>query len=165
MDLRELPGLAEDYPAYQKLKDALAVGGVTQLEGLPVPAKGWLLAQLGRELGRPLAVISYNSEQAGRLAADLARCGVEEDALISLPSTTETLIFAEGAPDLGQTGQRGRGLAAACARHGESDRRANRRMASAHGAAGAAQRPARHAGRERDCGNQRTGTRADRVRL
>ena len=106
MDLRELPGLSDDYPAYQKLKDALAAGGITQLEGLPVPAKGWLLAQLQRELGRPLAVISYNSDQAGRLAADLARYGVEGDALISLPSTTETLIFAEGAPDLAQTGGR-----------------------------------------------------------
>ncbi len=106
MDLRELPGLADDYPAYQKLKEAVATGGVTQMEGVPVPAKGWLLAQLSRELGRPLVVISYNSDQAGRLAADLARYGVEGDALISLPSTTETLIFAEGAPDLSQTGQR-----------------------------------------------------------
>ena len=106
MDLRELPGLADDYPAYQKLKEAIAAGGVTQMEGLPVPAKGWLLAQLSRELGRPLVVISYNSDQAGRLAADLARYGIEGDALISLPPTTETLIFAEGAPDLAQTGQR-----------------------------------------------------------
>ncbi len=106
MDLRELPGLTDDYPAYQKLKDAVKAGGVTQLEGLPVPAKGWLLAQLQRELDRPLVVISYNSDQAGRLAADLARYGVEGDALISLPATTETLIFAEGAPDLAQTGQR-----------------------------------------------------------
>ena len=100
------PALADDYPAYQKLKDAVAAGGVTQLEGLPVPAKGWLLAQLQRELDRPLVVISYNSDQAGRIAADLARYGVEGDALISLPSTTETLIFAEGAPDLALTGQR-----------------------------------------------------------
>jgi transcription-repair coupling factor (superfamily II helicase) len=106
MDLRELPGLSDDYPAYQTLKDAIKTGGVTQLEGLPVPAKGWLLAQMSRELGRPLVVISYNSDQAARLAADLARYGVEGDALISLPSSTETLIFAEGAPDLAQTGQR-----------------------------------------------------------
>ncbi len=106
MDLRELPGLADDYPAYEKLKAAVAAGGVVQLEGLPVPAKGWLLAQLGRELGRPLAVISYNDDQAGRLAADLARYGVEGDALIALPSSTETLIFAEGAPDLAITGTR-----------------------------------------------------------
>jgi len=106
MDLRELPGLSNDYPAYQKLKEAIKAGGVTQLEGLPVPAKGWLLAQMSRELGRPLVVISYNSDQAGRLAADLARYGVEGDALTSLPSTTETLLFAEGAPDLAQTGQR-----------------------------------------------------------
>ncbi len=106
MDLRELPGLSDDYPAYQKLKEAIKAGGVTQLEGLPVPAKGWLLAQMSRELGRPLVVIFYNSDQAGRLAADLARYGVEGDALTSLPSTTETLLFAEGAPDLAQTGQR-----------------------------------------------------------
>ena len=106
MDLRELPGLAEDYPAYQELKKAVARGGVTQLEGLPVPAKGWLLAQLARDTNRPLVVISYNGEQAARLAADLARYGVEEDALTSLVSSTETLIFAEGAPDLAQTGQR-----------------------------------------------------------
>ena len=106
MDLRELPGLTGDYPAYQKLKDAIAAGGVTQLEGLPVAAKGWLLAQLQRELDRPLVVISYNSDQSARIAADLARYGVDGDALISLPSTTETLIFAEGAPDLAQTGTR-----------------------------------------------------------
>ena len=106
MDLRELPGLAEDYPAYQELKKAVARGGVTQLEGLPVPAKGWLLAQLQRDTDKPLVVISYNAEQAQRLAADLARYGVEEDALTSLVSSTETLIFAEGAPDLAQTGQR-----------------------------------------------------------
>jgi len=106
MDLRELPGLAEDYPAYQELKKAVARGGVTQLEGLPVPAKGWLLAQLQRDTARPLVVISYNAEQAARLAADLARYGVEEDALTSLVSSTETLIFAEGAPDLAQTGHR-----------------------------------------------------------
>ncbi|MGI4788584.1 MAG: transcription-repair coupling factor [Janthinobacterium lividum] len=106
MDLRELPGLAEDYPAYQQLKAAVAAGGITQLEGLPVPAKGWMLAQLQRELDRPLVVISYNSDQAARIAADLARYGVEGDALTSLPSSTETLIFAEGAPDLAQTGSR-----------------------------------------------------------
>ncbi len=106
MDLRELPGLAEDYPAYAQLLGAARGGGVYQLEGLPVPAKGWLLARLARDLGRPLAVVTYNADQAARLAADLARYGVEGDALASLPSSTDTLIFAEGAPDLAQTGQR-----------------------------------------------------------
>ncbi len=106
MDLQELPGLAEDYPAYAQLLEAARRGGVYQLEGLPVPAKGWLLARLARDLGRPLAVVTYNADQAARLAADLARYGVEGDALASLPSSTDTLIFAEGAPDLAQTGQR-----------------------------------------------------------
>ena len=108
MDLRGLPGLAEDYPAYRELKKQVAQGGVTQIEGLPVPAKGWLLAQLGRETNRPLVVVTYNAEQAQRLCADLARYGVAEDELASLVSSTETLIFAEGAPDLGQLGMRRR---------------------------------------------------------
>ena len=106
MDLRELPGLAEDYPAYQELKKAVTAGGVTQIEGLALPAKGWMLAQLQRETNRPLVVITYNAEPAQRLCADLARYGVAEDELTNLISSTETLIFAEGAPDLGQTGQR-----------------------------------------------------------
>ena len=106
MDLRQLPGLADDYPAYQELKKAVTAGGVTQMEGLPVPAKGWLQAQLQRDTGRPLVVITYNAEQASRICADLARYGVAEDELTNLVSSTETLIFSEGAPDLGQTGQR-----------------------------------------------------------
>jgi len=106
MDLRELPGLAEDYPAYQELRKAVAAGGVAQLEGLSLPAKGWLLAQLQRDTNRPLVVVSYTAEQAGRLCADLARYGVADDELTHLLSSTETLIFAEGAPDLGQLGQR-----------------------------------------------------------
>ena len=110
MDLRELPGLAEDYPAYRELKKAAQAGGVTQIEGLPVPAKGWLLAQLQRDTQKPVVVISYNAEQAARLAADLARYGVEDDELTHLVSSTETLIFAEGAPDPAQTGQRVAGL-------------------------------------------------------
>jgi len=106
MDLRELPGLAEDYPAYLELREAVKTGGVTQLEGLSLPAKGWMLAQLQRDTDRPLVVVSYNAEQAGRLCADLARYGVAEDELTQLPSSTETLIFAEGAPDLALLGSR-----------------------------------------------------------
>ncbi len=96
MDLRELPGLAEDYPAYQELKKAVAAGGVTQLEGLPVPAKGWLLAQLQRDTMRPLVIITYNAEQAGRLCADLARYGVAEDELTNLVSSYGNADFRRG---------------------------------------------------------------------
>ena len=106
MDLRELPGLAEDYPAYRELKKSVSEGGATQLEGLSLPAKGWLLTQLQRDTDRPLVVVSYNTEQASRLCADLARYGVADDELTQLPSSTETLIFAEGAPDLALLGQR-----------------------------------------------------------
>ena len=51
MDLQTLPSLAEDYPAYRELKAQLAQGGVIQMEGVPVPAKGWLLAQLAARDG------------------------------------------------------------------------------------------------------------------
>ena len=106
MNLQSLPSLAEDYPAYQELKAQLAQGGVVQMEGVPVPAKGWLLAQLARETGRPLVIISYNDDQAQRLADDLRAYGVSDSSLAQLTSSTGTLIFTEGAPDLGILGRR-----------------------------------------------------------
>nr|MDQ2686711.1 hypothetical protein [Armatimonadota bacterium] len=106
MDVRGLPALAEDYPAYRELKTQVVQGGVTQVEGMPLPAKAWALAQLQRDTDQPVVVVTYNAEQAARLCADLARYGLAEEDLANLVSSTETLIFAEGAPDLGQTGQR-----------------------------------------------------------
>ena len=70
MDLRELPALADDLPAYQELKKRIAEGGLTQVEGLPVAAKSFILAQLARELGRPIVVVTYNADQAARICAD-----------------------------------------------------------------------------------------------
>ncbi|MCW3059590.1 MAG: transcription-repair coupling factor [Capsulimonas sp.] len=106
MDLRELPALVDDLPAYHELKKRIEVGGLTQIEGLPVAAKSFILAQLARELGHPIVVVTYNADQAARICADLARYGVEDDALVSLVSSTETLVFAEGAPDLTVLGRR-----------------------------------------------------------
>ena len=106
MDLRELPALADDLPAYHELKKRIAEGGLTQVEGLPVAAKSFILAQLARELGHPIVVVTYNADQAARICADLARYGVEDDSLVNLVSSTETLIFAEGAPDLTILGRR-----------------------------------------------------------
>ena len=110
MDLQTLPLLAEDYPAYQELKAQIAQGGVIQMEGVPVPAKGWLLARLARETGRPLVVVTYNADQAQRLGDDLRAFGIADSGLAHLTSSTETLIFTEGAPDLGILGRRAAAL-------------------------------------------------------
>ncbi len=106
MDLQTLPSLAEDYPAYRDLKAQLDKGGLVQLEGVPVTAKAWLLAQLAGETGRPLALVTYNADQAQRLSDDLRTYGVEDAGQALLVSATDTLIFNEGAPDLGILGQR-----------------------------------------------------------
>ena len=106
MDLRELPALAEDFPAYHELKKRIAEGGLIQLEGLPVAAKSFMLAQLARETDHSIVVVTYNADQASRICADLARYGVEDDSLVNLVSSTETLVFAEGAPDLAVLGRR-----------------------------------------------------------
>ena len=104
MELQALPALAEDYPAYREMKAQIAQGGVVQMEGVPVTAKGWLLAQLARETGRPW-LVTYNADQAQRLGEDLRAYGVPEAGLAHLTSSTETLIFTEGAPDLGILGR------------------------------------------------------------
>ncbi len=104
MDLQGLPTLAADYPVYADMAALLAQGKTIQVEGLPVAAKALLLAQWTREDTRPLVVVTYNSEQAERLAADMGRFGAGAVAVLS--SSTETLFFSEGTPDLGVLGRR-----------------------------------------------------------
>lgn len=107
MDLSQLPALLEDYAPYRQLKDELRAGvHAVQLEGVSVPAKGFFLAQLLREIDRPLLILTYNNEQAERLVADLTALGVEEPSIAYLMSTAETLLYTEGAPDYGMIGRR-----------------------------------------------------------
>lgn len=107
MDLSKLPSLAEDYAPYRQLKDDLHAGvHAVQLEGVSVPAKGFFLAQLLRDLDRPLLILTYNNEQAERVVADLTAFGVAEDSIAFLMSTAETLLYTEGAPDYGMIGRR-----------------------------------------------------------
>ncbi len=104
MDLHGLPALAREYPIYMDMAARMARGETVQVEGLPVAAKALLLAQWTRDGARPLVIITYNMEQAERLASDLQRYAVEKVAV--LPSSTETLFFTEGAPDMGALGRR-----------------------------------------------------------
>lgn len=106
MDLRELPVLADDFPAYHELKKQVDHGGLFQMEGLPVAAKSFLLTQLQRETGRPIVVVTYNADQSERLCADLDRFGVPATDLAHLLASTDNLFFTEGAPDLGVLGRR-----------------------------------------------------------
>lgn len=112
MDLYELSALAEDFPPFTQLKEALERGThAVQLEGVSVPAKGFFLAQLLRDLDRPLLIATYNNEQAERIVADLSAFGVAEDSIAYLVSTAETLLYTEGAPDYGMIGRRIQALA------------------------------------------------------
>jgi transcription-repair coupling factor (superfamily II helicase) len=112
MDLRELPALAEDLPTYHELKKQADAGGVIQVEGLSATTKSFLLAQLHRETGRPVVIITYNAETAQRFSTDLQKFGVSAAHMLNLAASTDTLIFAEGAPDLGVLGRRIAGLQA-----------------------------------------------------
>ena len=104
MDLHGLPALAAEYQTYADMAARMARGETVQVEGLPVAAKALLLAQWIRDSTKPLIIVTYNMEQAERLASDLQKYGVGSVAL--LPSSTETLFFAEGVPDIGALGRR-----------------------------------------------------------
>ena len=110
MELNELSGLAADYAPYRTLRDQLKSAKVIQLEGLAVSAKGFFLAQLRRDTGRPVVVISYNNDHATRLADDLHAFGIGESDLSLLLSSSETLLYTEGAPDYALIGKRQRAL-------------------------------------------------------
>ena len=106
MDLRELPALAVDLPTYHDLRKQAEEGGIIQVEGLSSTTKSFLLTQLSRDTGRPIVVVTYNTDTAQRFGSDLQRFGVSSEKIVNLPSSTDTLIFAEGAPDLGVLGRR-----------------------------------------------------------
>ena len=69
-------------------------------------AKAFLSSAMHHDLGRPMAVVTYTADQAERLAGDLrAFIGSGADVAV-LPSTAETLLYTEGAPDYSLIGKR-----------------------------------------------------------
>ncbi len=111
MELNEISALIEDYAPYRVLKEKLADGArVVQMEGLPVNAKAFLLAQLQRDLGRPLFVVAQDDQAAERLIGDLGVFAPEPGAIAPLISTAETLIYEEGAPDYARIGRRAQAI-------------------------------------------------------
>lgn len=79
-----------------------------QLEGVPTPAKGWLLARVAQDLSTgPLIVVTYTEEQAVRLAEDLNRFLPPSATVRLLPSSLPLLLDDEDAMrDVSRAGQR-----------------------------------------------------------
>lgn len=97
MKLNELARLADDLPEIREVFHALTaqnVQGAVEMEGLLGPAKSLVLARLYTRLQRPLLVVTFQHEQAQRMADDLANLGVPADRICLLPSTNR--LFLEG---------------------------------------------------------------------
>jgi transcription-repair coupling factor (superfamily II helicase) len=111
MDLTDISTLVADYAPYRAVTQAIAAGTkALQLGGLPVNAKAMLLAQLRRDLDRPLFVVTYSEEAASRLVAEIGAFESDPGAIAALASTAETLVYTEGAPDYELIGRRAKAV-------------------------------------------------------
>ncbi|MDR3708197.1 MAG: transcription-repair coupling factor [Capsulimonadaceae bacterium] len=108
MSLSNIVNLIEDHPSYRRLREHLGKSNATivQLEGVAISAKGWILAKLARDTGRPIVVISYHGDQAERVVTDAISFGVEPASAATLPQTAQTLLYTEGSPDYSLIGRR-----------------------------------------------------------
>ena len=108
MNLSTLTDLADGWETLAELQKQRARGkrGIL-LEGLPVAAKGWLLARLHRDIKTPLLVVTYSEEMAARLAEDLRAFLPEGERVVTLPSSLPLLLDdEESRRDVGRAGQR-----------------------------------------------------------
>ena len=77
------------------------------LEGTPVAAKGWMLSRVARDLDAPLIVITYNEEQAQRIADDLTLFMPADKPVRLLPSSLPLLLDDEESErDVSRAGKR-----------------------------------------------------------
>ncbi|MBC8102279.1 MAG: hypothetical protein H7Z41_06805, partial [Cytophagales bacterium] len=118
MTFSTLLPLADGWETLALVRDALRRGRRSaQIEGMPVAAKGWVLARLREETtpsaaggGPPmLLVLTYTEEQALRLAADLRDFLPEAaaPAVRVLPSSLPLLLDdEESGRDVGRAGRR-----------------------------------------------------------
>lgn len=106
MYLRDLPVLAHDWAHYRTLRDAASKNQPVLLEGLSPTAKAFVVAQLQRDLGRPVVVLTYNDEALERWLLDLAEFGEGASETVSLVASADTLLYTEGAPDYARIGRR-----------------------------------------------------------
>ncbi len=115
MNLSQLLPLLDGYEPLTAVSEALGrrKRRAPLLEGVPVAAKGFLLARLQGDLGRPLVIVTYSDEQAIRLAEDLRRFLPDDSLPVRLLPSSLALVLddEEGGRDVSRAGQRVAALA------------------------------------------------------
>ncbi len=108
MNLTALLSLADGWKTLAQTEEALRQGFcAVQLEGMPVAARGWLLARLQEDLKKPLILVTYTDDAATRLAEDLALFLPEGTTLERLPSSLNLLLDdADSERDVRGSGKR-----------------------------------------------------------
>jgi transcription-repair coupling factor (superfamily II helicase) len=108
MNLSQLLPLADGWETLAQVEESLRRGRrAVLLEGLPLAAKGWLLARVAKDRECPLLVVTYTDDQALRLAEDLSRFLPDDQAVRVLPSSLSLLFDdEESGRDVGRAGRR-----------------------------------------------------------
>ncbi len=91
MILDSLLPLADSWAGPAQSLQHLRTVGAVSLDDCPVASRGWILARLHADLGRPLLVVVGNEEAADRLAADLEPY-LPSRTLRHLPSALSLLL-------------------------------------------------------------------------
>lgn len=108
MNFSALLSLADGWKTLTQAEDALGQGlCAVQLEGMPVAARGWLLARLQGDLKKPLVIVTYTDETAQRLADDIRLFLPEAQTVERLPSSLNLLLDdADSERDVRGSGKR-----------------------------------------------------------
>ena len=108
MNLTALLSRADGWKTLSQAEDALRQGfSAVQLEGMPVAARGWLLARLHSDLKKPLVLVTHTEEAATRLADDLKIFLPPTATLEHLPSSLNLLLDdADSERDVRGSGKR-----------------------------------------------------------
>jgi transcription-repair coupling factor (superfamily II helicase) len=110
MNLSQLLPLLDGYEPLVNIVDALGrrKRRAPLVEGVPVAAKGFLLARIQTDLSRPLLLVTYSDEQANRLAEDLRRFLPEDSLPVRLLPSSLSLVLddEESGRDISRAGQR-----------------------------------------------------------
>jgi len=107
MSLENALKLHQECPVSLELFDQLRKGtDLIQLEGSAVAAKPWFLAALMKDFTpRSLLVVTYNQEQADRLAEDLPHYGISSEHIGFYPGN-ESAVFEDAKPEFRISGER-----------------------------------------------------------
>jgi transcription-repair coupling factor (superfamily II helicase) len=108
MSLNELLPLADQLAGLDALVSSLTdsqIPSVAHIQGLAGTAKSFLLARLVTALKQPILLITYQQEQAQRLADDLLHFGLPSDSVAVLPAP-QSLLTPDDVADHRLIGER-----------------------------------------------------------